>query len=147
MIENNLRQRIPKSQEDVVFRGISVMGNHIFIAGSQAISVLNGYGIKKLLRNVNVLQQTYRGISGEPEKVDMSKTIKYFGLCSLNENTLIDKYNENQLSEYTYEEVKNVLRLQFSEELRRQMKRQSGSRVMSMSANKRYTDALKKLKK
>lgn len=147
MIENNLRQRIPKSQEDVVFRGISVMGNHIFIAGSQAISVLNEYGIKKLLRNVNVLQQTYRGISGEPEKVDMSKTIKYFGLCSLNENTLIDQYNENQLSEYTYEEVKNVLRLQFSEELRRQMKRQSGSRVMSMSANKRYTDALKKLKK
>ncbi|AEY95899.1 FADL317Cp [Eremothecium gossypii FDAG1] len=145
LLENKLSQRSNDQQRQVVFVGLSYLINIGFLACSHSIRVLNTNGVKKIIRNVNVLQQTCRNISSTPEKEDMSLTLNYFAMCSMNENTVVEYYNEGKLSQYTLEEVKNILRLQFSEELYRKLRHKSGTRVVSISSNKRYEDAVNRL--
>ncbi|SCW01257.1 LAFE_0D08592g1_1 [Lachancea fermentati] len=145
-MENRFRELISGRQKDFLFAGLTIVHNYIFIEASRSILILNHNGIKKMIRNINVLQHACRNIANEPSDVDMSRALTFFYLCSTNEMTIINKAHAGELDDYSHEDIKNMLRLHLSEELQRQMKRQSGThRVPSISANKRLTDAMKRL--
>lgn len=145
--ENKLKQHISDVEIKTILSGIDVMCNHAFIDGAKTIEVLNSNGIKKISRNINVLQHTFRNLSSEPEKVSMSDTLNYYALCGSDEASLFEQINSGVLSNYNIDELKNILRLQFSEEIARQMKRSSkmSSKMVSKPTNKRYQDAMEKL--
>lgn len=146
MTENKVKQQLGDVEKDRAFIGIDEMNNRAFITASQSITVLNDNGVKKLSRNISVLQHTCRNLLSESSKVDMSSGLNFYSLCGSNDSTLFRLLENKELS-YSAEDLRTILRLQFSEDLNRQMKMNgSGSKTInSMPANKRYTEAVKKL--
>lgn len=146
MAENKIKQQLDEREKDRIFLGIDEVNNHAFITAAASITVLNDNGIKKLSRNISVLQHTCRNLLSETSKVDMSKGLNFYSLCGSNDATLFRLLEKKQLS-FTPDSLKTILRLQFSEDFNRQMKMNgSGAKsVNTMPANKRYNEALKKL--
>lgn len=146
-LENKLKSAFKDDHMTLVFIGISNFINYSLIKGARCVQVLNINGTKKLLRNVNALQQACKTVTNGKDMEDLSSAILFLNLCSMDENSIISAYKKGELKGLDLDDVKNSLRLLFSEELDRQAKRKSGStqRVMSISANKRLVDALKKL--
>lgn len=145
ILENKLKQRIDDHQCETLFQGLSDLINYVLINGMQSISVLTNYGIKKLIRNVNVLQQFCQNITLLPHMIDLGKTLNYLALYSMNENTIIERFNTGKLNDYSLTQIQTLLRLQFSEDIVRQIKRQGDTAAMSITTNKRYSEAIGKL--
>lgn len=146
MAENKIKQQLGEKEKDRIFLGIDEVNNHAFVTAASSITVLNDNGIKKLSRNISVLQHTCRNLLSESCKIDMSKGLNFYSLCGSNEATLFRLLENKQLA-FTLENLRTILRLQFSEELNRQMKMNGsvGKSVNTMPANKRYNEAVKKL--
>lgn len=146
-LDNKLRLFFNEEHRTLVFVGIANFINYSLITGSHSIQVLNMNGAKKILRNVNALQQICKTIAHGTQNEELTKTSTFFTLCSTDENAIIDLYTQGKLKEFSKEDVKNALRLLFSEEMHRQLKRNSGTnqRVTSMSASKRLLNAVNKL--
>ncbi|CDO94700.1 unnamed protein product [Kluyveromyces dobzhanskii CBS 2104] len=146
-LENKLKNSFAREHSMLVFIGISNFINHALIAGSSSISVLNIHGAKKLLRNVNALQQACKSATDGNDTENLSKSITFFGVCSMNEDSVLESLHNHELDGLTPEELKIAVKLVFSEELQRQMKREGGSnqRVITMSASKRLEEAIKRI--
>ncbi|GCE99129.1 hypothetical protein ZYGM_002208 [Zygosaccharomyces mellis] len=146
MTENKIKQQVGDMEKDRIFMGIDEVNNHAFIAAAQSITVLNNNGIKKLSRNMSVLQHTCRNLLSDPSKVDMSRALNFYSLCGSSDSTLFRLLEKKELS-YPPEKLKTILRLQFSEDVNRQMKMNGSSSksVNTMPATKRYNEAVKKL--
>ncbi|KAL2709328.1 Exocyst complex component Sec8 [Kluyveromyces marxianus] len=145
-LHNKLKAAFTAEHSILVFIGISNFMNHALITGSKSITILNVHGAKKLLRNVNALQQACKAATDGGDTEDLSKSISFFTICSLDSENVLEYFQKGELNGLNKEDVKNALRLVFSEELHRQSKRQSGTnhRTISMSASKRLEDAIKK---
>ncbi|QLG70305.1 hypothetical protein HG535_0A02430 [Zygotorulaspora mrakii] len=148
MLENKYRQQFPPPILDAVFTGIDKLNNLALLGGMHSIRVLNKNGIKKILKNVSVLQHTCRNILSDPSNVDMSDAMNLYSLCGSDESTFFKQIEAGNLFLCSKDDLKVILRLQFSEELQKQLKRSSDSskRVNSLPLNsKKYHDAVKKL--
>lgn len=145
--ESKLKQQLPEKEKNSIFIGLDIVNNYALIKGAKSIKVLNHNGIKKMLRNVNVLQHAYRNLSSEPSKINMNVTMNFYSLCGSSEAELFEYIKDNELPHCSVEDLKTILRLQFSEEMHRQLKRQSTSSTKGSikPSNKRYTEALEKL--
>ncbi|CAB4253086.1 similar to Saccharomyces cerevisiae YPR055W SEC8 Essential 121kDa subunit of the exocyst complex [Maudiozyma barnettii] len=145
--ENKLSQQLSEDGKDKIFAGIDVVSSQAFILGAFSINVINENGIKKILRNVNLLQHTIRNLCSEPSNISMANTIAFYSLISQTENVLIQKINDKELPLLTKDDFKNILRLQFSEEIDQQVKRQNSMSANNASkpVNRRYNEALKKI--
>lgn len=145
--ESKLKQQLPEREKNSIFIGLDIVNNYALIKGAKSIKVLNHNGIKKMLRNVNVLQHAYRNLSSEPSKINMNVTMNFYSLCGSSEAELFEYIKDNELPHCSVEDLKTILRLQFSEEMHRQLKRQSTSSTKGSikPSNKRYTEALEKL--
>lgn len=146
-IENKIRQQLSEDSTDKVFTGIDSIVDWTFINGMDSIAVMNGNGVKRMLKNIKVIQNACQNFVSEPSMIDMSQILKLYSLCGSTESDLFQQIQEGNLNHCSKDILKTVLRLQFSEELQRQIRRTSGSsrRVNSMPLNKRYNDALKRL--
>lgn len=146
-LENKLRTSFAEDHSLLVFIGISNFMNHALISGSKSISVLNVHGAKKLLRNVNALQQACKSATDGNDTEDLSKSITFFSICSMDEDSVLESFQKHELNGLSPDDLKSAFRLVFSEELQRQMKRKSSTnqRAISMSASKRLEDAIKKI--
>ncbi|SMN20365.1 similar to Saccharomyces cerevisiae YPR055W SEC8 Essential 121kDa subunit of the exocyst complex [Maudiozyma saulgeensis] len=145
--ENKLNQQLSENGKDKIFAGIDVVSSQAFILGAFSIDVINENGIKKILRNVNLLQHTIRNLYSEPSKISMANTIAFYNLISQTENVLIQRISDREFPLLTKEDFKNILRLQFSEEIDQQVKRQNSMSTKNASKpiNRRYNEALKKI--
>lgn len=148
IIEDKLNKQRMEREKDIVFTGIDMVNDMSFIKGSRAISVLNSNGIKKLERNINVLQHGIRNMYHESGNVTtLSNALSFYALVGGNEKILIEKLEAGELFMFSEDDLKTVLRLQFSEEFAKQNKRASAMAGKSVSMakplNRRYDTALK----
>lgn len=146
-IENKLRQQLPAGSTDQIFMGIDSIISTVFLQGMDTIPVMNRNGVKRMLKNIKVIQNACQNFVSKPQIIDMSQTVALYSLCGSRDSDLFQQLQEGRLENCSKDTLKNVLRLQFSDELQRQIKRTSGSsrRVNSMPLNKRYNDAIKRL--
>lgn len=146
-IENKVRQQLFEGNTDNVFIGIGSVINRAFLLGMGSVPVINKNGVKRLLKNAKVLQNACQNLISNPSLVDMSASMNLYSLCGSTESDLFQQLEEGKLAQYSNDDLKNVLRLQFSEELHRQTKRNSTNpkRINSMALNKRYNDSVKRL--
>ncbi|CCD22682.1 exocyst subunit SEC8 NDAI_0A05270 [Naumovozyma dairenensis CBS 421] len=147
MIENKLEQHLPANEKDRIFSGVDVTINNAFIIGAHSILVLNNNGVKKMLKNINVIQHTCRNIYSASSKMSMADSILYYTLCGADEKELFENIESGKLPFCSVSDLKTILRLQFSEELSKQAKRASTSSMKGSvkPLTKRYNDAMKKL--
>ncbi|SCU84463.1 LADA_0D01816g1_1 [Lachancea dasiensis] len=146
MFESRLRETIEPNQKELIFGGLANFLNVVLTVGSRGIVALNHNGIRKMQRNINILQQACRNVSNTPLKVTLAPAFDYFTMCGASEYSVIERANDGGLQQFSLVDIKNILRLQLSEELQRQMKRESGvGRTASLSANKRLSDAVNRL--
>lgn len=145
--ENKLKQQLSDVELKIIFIGVDKLCNIAFIKGSQTIKVLNSNGVKKLSRNIQMLQHTFRNFSPDPSNIDMSEPLLFYSLCDADESTLFEELNKGSLANLPVELHKTILKLQFSEELYRQQMRSArmSTSTHSKPTNKRYLDAMEKL--
>lgn len=145
--ENKLKQQLSDVELKIIFIGVDKLCNIAFIKGSQTIKVLNSNGVKKLSRNIQMLQHTFRNFSPDPSNIDMSEPLLFYSLCDADESTLFEELNKGSLANLPVELHKTILKLQFSEELYRQQMRsaRTSTSTHSKPTNKRYLDAMEKL--
>ncbi|KAG0661490.1 hypothetical protein C6P45_001312 [Maudiozyma exigua] len=146
-LENKIKQQLSSERKNAIFAGIDVVSNEAFINGANSITVINDNGIKKILRNVTLLQHTIRNLYDKPSDISMGNTVAFYSSISETENVLLQKVNDNQLSFLSKDDIKNILRLQFSEELEIQTRNQNNisKQTVSKPVNRRYVEALKKI--
>ena len=146
-LENKIKQQLSSERKDTIFAGIDAVSNDAFITGANSIRVINDNGIKKILRNVTLLQHTIRNLYDKPSDISMGNTVAFYSNISETENVLLQKVNDNQLSFLTKDDIKTILRLKFSEELEGHTRNQNNmpQRTVSKPVNRRYAEALKKI--
>lgn len=146
-IENKVRQQLFDGDTDKVFAGIDSVINEAFIAGMRSIPVINRNGVRRMLKNAKVLQNACQNLVSDLSIIDLSRSMQLYSLCGSNESQLFQQVEEGKLDFLSKDDLKDVLRLQFSEEIQRQTKRSSTnpSRVNSMPLNKRFSDSVKRL--
>lgn len=155
-IEDKLNKQSTEDVKDIVFSGIDVIIDMSFIKGSRLISVINQNGLKKVERNIDILQHGIRNMYHEKNNVKSpnnnaittySSALDFYYLIGSNENDLINRLKAGELSVFSSDDVKTILRLQFSEEFAKQNKRASAmvGKPLSMAKplNRRYDTALK----
>lgn len=148
VVENRIKQQLPALAQDQIFLGIESLTNKIFIKGAMAISVMNKDGANKMLRDINSLQLIYRHVAMNPETVKLDQALEFYALCEDSESELFRKIESKGLDYLTKEDMKNILRLQFSEDLQKQNKTNSSNSRNSVSYNpltKRYNEAVKRI--
>ena len=55
----------------------------LLIANAKRLRAINGYGVKKMLRNILALQQNIRTIAQESQHADFERAKRYYNLFSL----------------------------------------------------------------
>lgn len=144
-VENKLKQ-LPDGGKDRIFAGLDVVNNYAFISGASSINVVNDNGVKKILRNINILQHTSRNLYHEPSNISMSNAITFYTLVTSGGNVLLEKIQNKEFEFFTKKDIKNILRLQFSEEIQTQARRENSvSKNATNPINRRYNEALKKI--
>lgn len=151
-IEDRLNKQKMEHAKDTVFTGIDMINNMAFIRGARSISVLNHNGIKKMERNINVLQHGVRNMYHEVSTVTtLGHASTFYQLAGSNENELIAKIEAQELTMFSADDLKTLLRLQFSEDFATQKKRASAmaGKPLSMAnpLNRRYDTALATIEK
>ena len=155
-IEDKLNKQNIEDVKSTIFTGIDVINDMSFIKGARSISVINNNGLKKIERNIDILQHEIRNMYHERDHAinpttDIVTTtataLDFYNLVGSNEIDLIDKLKAGKLSMFSSDDVKTILRLQFSEEFAKQDKRASAMAGKSLSLakplNRRYDSALK----
>lgn len=150
MLENKYKQQFSQEILESVFIGVDKVNNLAFQRGMHSIHIINKNGIKKVLKNISVLQHSCRNLLSDPMKIDMSDALNLYSLCGSDESTLFEQIDSGHLAFCSHKDLKTILKLQFSEELKKQLKRNSANpkRINSMPLNsKRYHEALMRLEK
>lgn len=147
-VEDKLNKQKMEDAKDTVFTGIDMVNNMAFIKGARSITVLNHNGIKKMERNINVLQHGIRNMYHEASNVTtLGHALNFYELAGSSERDLIAKLEAKELTMFSPDDLKTILRLQFSEDFATQKKRASAMAGKSMSMakplNRRYDTALK----
>ncbi|GMM58396.1 exocyst subunit [Maudiozyma humilis] len=146
-LENILKHQLADEGKDRIFLGIDVVNNQAFIRGAKSIKVINENGVKKILRNINLLQHTNRNLFSDPSKVSMADATAFYSFIMSGEDILLQEIKERGTSSLTKDNLKDIVRLQFSEEMASQDQRQNDSSKQGnvKPSNRRYNEAIKKI--
>ncbi|CCK71493.1 exocyst subunit SEC8 KNAG_0H00780 [Huiozyma naganishii CBS 8797] len=146
-IENKLNRQLSEKDKDTVFTGIDIANNIAFIKGASGLEILNGNGTKRMIRNINVLQHGTRNMYHETANIALSRALLFYSLIDSDPAMVFNKIEEGLLQFCSVEDLKNILRLQFSEELNRQKHTANtkSAKPVSQLTNRRYEEAMKKL--
>lgn len=146
-LENSLKHQLTDEGKDRVFSGIDIVNSQAFIHGAKSIGVINENGVKKILRNINLLQHTNRNVFSDPSKVSMAGAIAFYTFITSGEDALLKQIGTNGTSSLTKDDLKDIIRLQFSEEMVAHDEQKNNiSRQGSVKpSNRRYNEALKKI--
>ena len=144
-LENILKHQLADEGKDRIFLGIDVVNNQAFIRGAKSIKVINENGVKKILRNINLLQHTNRNLFSDPSKVSMADATAFYSFIMSGEDILLQEIKERGTSSLTKDNLKDIVRLQFSEEMASQDQRQNDSSKQGnvKPSNRRYNEAIK----
>lgn len=115
-VDNKLGFVLNDLEREGVFVGLPNFINQLLIQGSENIQKINNNGIKRIMLNIFTLQQMFKSILKNPERIDFSKSSRYFELFTLKDLEVLsdiktNKYGFNKL------EYLNLARLMYSEKL------------------------------
>jgi exocyst complex component 4 len=107
-------QSLPPRKARFVFDGITHLMDTVFSNGVRMLKGVNMNGVKKLVSNVEAIQQNLIGFSSA-EDCHLAQTKKYFELLKMNGNQIFEFINENK-GLFSYDQYKLVVELKFKGE-------------------------------
>ncbi|KAJ3293376.1 hypothetical protein HDU79_000412 [Rhizoclosmatium sp. JEL0117] len=115
MIQETVAVALPLRKVRFLYDGLSYLIMHVLTVNLKYVKRINKYGVQKLLRNVESLQQSLTNIAAVHEKgLDHVRT--YFELLNSSGADMLH-YMETHKGEFTFDEYKVVLDLIFQDVL------------------------------
>ncbi|KTW28876.1 hypothetical protein T552_01505 [Pneumocystis carinii B80] len=99
-----------------VFYGLPYLIDNLLVLSAENIKKMNTIGSEKMLLNIMILQQNLKNVIRDVENVKLEKSIHYYELLKLGPKNLLEEAKKPS-NIFTYDEVKTLLHLQYSEDL------------------------------
>ncbi|KAJ3012377.1 UNVERIFIED_CONTAM: hypothetical protein HDU68_001241 [Siphonaria sp. JEL0065] len=115
MIQETVTIALPLRKIRFLYDGLSYLIMHVLSVNLKYIKRINKFGVMKLLRNVESLQQSLTNISAVHEK-GLDHVRKYFELLNISGYEML-QYMESHPGDFSFEEYKVVLDLIFQDVL------------------------------
>ncbi|KAJ3075448.1 hypothetical protein HDU98_008066 [Podochytrium sp. JEL0797] len=112
-IQETVGIALPLRKVRFLYDGLSYLIMHILCVNLKYVKRINAFGVQKLLRNVESLQQSLTNIAAVHEK-GLEHVRTYFELLNSSGPDML-KYMEEHPTEFTFEEYKVVLDLIFQD--------------------------------
>ncbi|KAI9334954.1 Sec8 exocyst complex component-specific domain-containing protein [Obelidium mucronatum] len=115
MIQETVAAALPLRKIRFLYDGLSYLIMHVLSVNLKYVKRINKFGVSKLLRNVESLQQSLTNIAAVHEK-GLDRVRKYFELLNISGHEML-QYMETHPGEFTFDEYKVVLDLIFQDVL------------------------------
>jgi len=96
--------------QSFIFGGLSQLMQHVLIVNTRYVRLANGFGVKKIVRNMLALQQNVKTIAGSHEDTGFEHAKRYFALFDMSPERMIQSIRQKQ--EYSFDEYEAMLDLQ-----------------------------------
>ncbi|QSL65158.1 hypothetical protein MERGE_002463 [Pneumocystis wakefieldiae] len=99
-----------------VFYGLPYLIDNLLVHSAENIKKMNTTGSEKMLLNIMILQQNLKNVIRDLENVKLEKSTHFYELLKLGPKNLLKEVKESS-NVFTYDEIKTLLELQYSEDL------------------------------
>ncbi|KAF4573092.1 hypothetical protein EYR36_007602 [Pleurotus pulmonarius] len=108
--EEMVSSRLSKEAHNFAFSGLSSLLEHLLVSNARHLRRVNSFGIKKILRNIQALQQNIKAITFDGQVVDFSRPKQYYSLFSISPQDMLESIRQKAV--FTFEEYQTMLNLQ-----------------------------------
>ncbi|KTW31694.1 uncharacterized protein T551_00955 [Pneumocystis jirovecii RU7] len=99
-----------------VIYGLPYMIDNLLVLSAENITQMNVLGSKKMLLNIMILEQNLKNIIRDVESIKFEKSNYFYEIFKLGPKNLLKKIKESK-NVFSYDEIKTLLQLQYSEDL------------------------------
>lgn len=111
-IDSILMETLVGKEKQRIYARIPEFVNTLLVKGAEGIMYMNDYGIKKMFKNIVIMQQMLKSVVETPEQVDFTRSVEYYKIVELTTIQVLEKVRKKEYQEeYGFDEMKNVLRL------------------------------------
>lgn len=119
-IDSVLLETLITKDKDVIYMNIPEFINKLLVRGAEGIAYINDFGIKKMYKNILIIQQMLKSIIQTPEKANFKKSLDYYKVVELTTLQVLESVRKKELQqEFTFDELRIVLRLIRSKAIRK----------------------------
>lgn len=126
----------------MVVAGLAKFIDELLITSADGLVYINDFGVKKMNRNIQVLQQMLKSIAESPQSVDFSRSLAFYDLMKITSHALLEQAKQRETS-FSHDELKTILRLIRNKAVRRH--ELSGRRDLMQTEKNALHDDLVKL--
>lgn len=107
------------SDRHVLLAGLARFLDQALIAGADGLQYINDFGIKKMYRNIVVLQQMLKSVAESPQFVDFSRSLAFYKMVEMTTIGVLEQARRREQTPFSHDEIKTILRLIRSKAIRR----------------------------
>lgn len=100
-----------QSDRNLLLGGFARFLDQLLISSADGLPFINEFGIKKMYRNIVVLQQMLKSIAESPQYVDFSRSLEFYKTVELTTLQVLELARKREITKLTHDEVKTVLKL------------------------------------
>lgn len=94
----------------IVIAGLARFIDELLITAADGLLYLNEFGVKKMDRNILVLQQMLKSITESPQSVNFSRSLAFYDLTKSTSLGILELAKQRE-TDFSHDELKSVLRL------------------------------------
>ncbi|KAF8913032.1 exocyst complex component sec8 [Gymnopilus junonius] len=105
-----LSRSLPERERWYMFAGLGQLMENVLISYAHELRLPNGFGIRKITRNILALQQCVRSLTDDARDSEFERAKRYYSLFFVSPQEMLDGIRQRQ--EFTFDEYQVMLNLQ-----------------------------------
>ncbi|KAF5323312.1 hypothetical protein D9611_005740 [Ephemerocybe angulata] len=101
---------LPQKVRRYVFAGLGKLMQHMTIYNARHLRFPNEFGMKKVLRNIQALQQSLRTLNMDEKETEFERAKRYYAMFNLSPREMLDGIKQRQA--FGFDEYQTMLNLQ-----------------------------------
>ncbi|ODQ52476.1 hypothetical protein SAICODRAFT_57779 [Saitoella complicata NRRL Y-17804] len=120
LLDERLSGALPNWEYRFVTKGMAVLIDELLVTlAGESIRLINKVGVLKMMHNILALQQNLKNFVSGPSDAQLERSTEYWRLYELGPARLLEVIKTHQPPHFTFDQLKNMLRLQYSDNLAR----------------------------
>ncbi|BFZ61179.1 exocyst subunit [Saitoella coloradoensis] len=120
LLDERLSGALPNWEYRFVTKGMAVLIDELLVTlAGESIRLINKVGVLKMMLNILALQQNLKNFVSGPSDAQLARSTEYWKLYELGPARLLEIIKTHQPPHFTFDQLKNMLRLQYSDNLAR----------------------------